>query len=79
MATETSKKVESSESEWHKISDKRIQHVWRIGEHDHCDMPKRRTAVVSPNWYEHNGIPRCQCGRKYKYSHTKVLRTDEAS
>lgn len=61
-----------SKSVWTGIPDNRVQHVWTQAEDDDCGEGEA-FVMVSPDWYEQNGTPICNCGRDMVYHHTEIL------
>jgi len=57
-------------AKWKKIDDNKVQHIWKC-EEDDCRM-KGVTIIVSPDWYQENGTPLCECGEDCIYQHTEI-------
>ena len=55
---------------WKKIDDNKVQHIWKC-EEEHCSMNGIK-VIVSPDWYQENGTPLCECGEDCIYQHTEI-------
>jgi hypothetical protein len=54
---------------WTKIEDGNVRHIWIKDDACECDV---RKVDVSPDWYQSNGTPICECGIDMEYSHTEI-------
>lgn len=66
------KKNESNKSDWMKIPDNHIRHIWKKADSDDCEEGPSVVAV-SPAWYEENGTPICCCGEDMVYDCTEIV------
>ena len=57
-------------AKWTKIDDKEIRHVWKCTDED-CPEGNPE-SIISPEWYETNGTPVCECGLDMEYQRTEV-------
>jgi hypothetical protein len=56
---------------WQKIDDYKVNHVWIKHDNDDCGEGPEKVDI-SPDWYQDNGTPICQCGCDMVYSHTEI-------
>lgn len=55
-----------------KIDDGKVHNYWKCTDEE-CEVDSiRKMACVTPDWYEHNGTPVCECGCDMSYSHTEI-------
>jgi hypothetical protein len=52
------------------IPDKLLKHIWKTKCNKYCCM--ELDVRISPDWYENNGTPQCDCGIEMIYSHTEI-------